>query len=184
VEVAGFCFQDSVFNAGTGISCIWTGVATFGENAHIHHCFFYSDIATGIQLEYSWNNHITDCIFQGPDYGIYCDPAQDGFAYNVIERCQFQDCSTGAITAASASTDDNLIKDCVVYNSNAQAPAAATNEGFNFTGGDRNTVADCYFSCLLPVPAAGDFDDLNTAAATDAWINCHCMDGPSVTNPT
>ena len=184
VEVAGFCFQDPVFNAGTGVYCLWSGVATFGENEHIHHCFFYADIAVGIQLEYSWNNKITDCVFQGPNYGIYCDPAEDGFAYTIIERCLFQNCVTGAISAANAGCDDNVVKDCTVWNANAQAGGAATNEGFNFTGGGANVVVDCYFSCLLPVPAAGDFDDLNSSNATDAWLSCHLLDGNSVTNPT
>ena len=43
---------------------------------------------------------------------------------------------------------------------------------------------DNFFSCLLPVPANGDWNDLNTAAATDAWMGNYCMNGLAVTNPT
>jgi len=183
VEVAGFVFQDPIYNAATGISCIWSGALTFGENAHIHNCFFYADLVAGIQLEYSWNNHIHDCEFQAPDYGIYCDPAEDGFAYCVIERCTFHDCTTSAISA-TAGCDDNQVRECWVWNSAAQAAGAATNEGFDFTGGATNMVSNCFFSCLLPVPAAGDLNDLCSGSATDAWVGCHAMDGLVVATPT
>jgi len=184
VEVAGFCFQDPVWGAATGISTLWDGAATFGENAHIHDCFFYTDLAIGIQLEYSWNNLIADCIFQEVPYGIYCDPAEDGFAYNVIERCQFHDCSTTAIEADAASCDDNLVRDCDIFNASAQAGGAATEEGFNFGGGADNTVRGCFFSCVLPGGGAGDWDDLNTASGSDSWCGNWLLDGFNITNPT
>ncbi len=183
VEVGGFCFQDPDWGAARGIYCEWDGTATFGENARIHHCFFDGSLDEAIQLEYSWNNLIEDCQFQETDYGIYSDPGGSGFSYCIIRRCIFRDVATGAISALGGC-DENLVKDCQVWNANAQGAAAAANEGFNFTGGDDNVVENCSFSCLLPVPANGDWDDLNTAGATDAWINNHCMDGLAVTNPT
>jgi len=60
----------------------------------------------------------------------------------------------------------------------------STDEGIDTTGGQDNQVFDNYFSCLLPVPANGDLDDLCSAAASDSWLNCHCLDGDTVTNPT
>lgn len=184
VEIAGFVFQDPDWGAGRAIYAIWTGTTQFGENAHIHHCFFYSDLAVGIDMEYSWNNYIHDCQFQEVPYGIYCDPAGDGFAYSVIERCYFRNCSTSAISATDNGCDDNRVSDCWVWNSAAQAGGAATDEGFDFQNGSMNMVTNCWFSCILPAAAPGDFDDLNTATATDAWINCHCINGDSTTNPT
>jgi hypothetical protein len=80
--------------------------------------------------------------------------------------------------------DNNHIHRNSIYNGNAQGGAAATNEGINLTGGGDNQVFDNYFSCLLPVPANGDWDDLNTGAATDAWIGNHCMNGLATTTPT
>lgn len=184
VEVAGFCFQDPTWTAATGIYCDWDGATAFGENAQIHHCMFYADLAIGIQLEYSWNNHIHDCEFQEVPLGIYADAGGSGFAYAVIERCYFRDCSTAAIIDTSGGADDNRVSDCWIWNTTAQAAGVATDQGIVFTNGSTNLVTACHFSCLLPVPANGDWDDLNTASATDAWINCYCMNGETVTNPT
>jgi len=185
VELAGFCFQDPVFNNGTAVRLVWTGGGgtQYGENAKIHHCFFGDGMDEGINIDFAWNNHIHDCIFQSIDYGIYTDPAKSGFAYNLIERCWFYECAISAISGLAASSA-NLVRDCQVYNSNAQGGGAATDEGFDFTGGARNMVENCSFSCILPAGAPGDWDDLNTAGATDAWINCHLLNGNSVTNPT
>ena len=184
VEIAGFLFQDVTWSAGRGISCVWDGVTVWGENVHIHDCFFDGSIDDAIVLEYSWNNLIQDCQFQSNEYGIYSAPGGSGFAYNVIERCLFRDCSIGAISALGGA-DDNTVRDCWVFNANALAGGAATDEGFDFTGGDANLVDNCSFTCVLPVAAPGDFDDLNTSGgATNAWINCHCLNGPTTTNPT
>jgi len=184
VEIGGFLFQDVTWSAGRGISCVWDGVTVWGENVHIHHCFFDGSIDDAIVLEYSWNNLINDCQFQGNEYGIYSDPLGSGFAYTVIERCLFRDCTIGAISALGGC-DDNTVRDCRVFNATALAGGAATDEGFDFTGGDGNMVAGNHFSCVLPVAAPGDFDDLNTSGgATNAWVENFCLNGPSTTNPT
>jgi len=185
VEVAGFCFQEAAVGGGTetGVYAVWDGATTFGDNPYIHHCHFADSLQTGINLEYSWNSKISDCEFMENTYGIYCDPAGSGFSYGRIDRCYFKDCSTAAISA-TGGCDHNVVSSCIVWNADAQAAALATNEGVNFTGGDGNVVNDCFFSCVLPAPANGDFDDLNTASATDAWINNHCLNGDTTTNPT
>lgn len=182
VEVAGFLFDGD--GASQGIALLWDGVDYYGENAHIHDCFFSADLDEGITMEFSWNNHIHDCIFQEcDDYGIYCDPAEDGFAYCQIIDCEFHDCGV-AIEADASGCDENRIKRCDVYNTAAEAAGVATEEGFNFGNGAHNKVIDCTFSCLLPVPANGDIDDLCTGGATDSWIKCWCTDGPIVATPT
>jgi hypothetical protein len=81
-------------------------------------------------------------------------------------------------------SDACLIDSNWIYNGNAEGGAAATNEGINTTGGANNIITNNYLSCLLPVPANGDLDDLNTAAATDAWIANNCLNGRQTTNPT
>jgi hypothetical protein len=55
--------------------------------------------------------------------------------------------------------------------------------GITTATGEENQVFNNYFSCQLPV-GAGDYNDLNTAAATDAWIGNHCMNGDATGNPT
>lgn len=183
VEVAGFLFQGAGGAGDVGVLAEWDGATTWGDSPNIHHCFFDDTLAQGIALEYSWNAHIHKCEFYDCDYGIYCDPLGSGFDLALIEDCRFRGCSISAISA-TGGCDENMVRHCSVYNANAAAGAAATDEGYDFTGGNENLVEDCSFTCLLPVPAAGDYNDLNTAAATDAWVNNHCMDGLAVTNPT
>jgi len=186
VRVEGFAFCESLVGAGggTGVFAEWDGSDYYGDNPVVANCYFGEGLDIGIQLEYVWNAIIERCAFHEIGYGIYCDPAEDGFGYSDIRGCWFQDCSSGAIAAAATGCDENRVKDCTVFNASAQGGAAATNEGFDFTNGDDNMVADCYFSCLLPVPANGDIDDLCSAGATDAWVANHCMNGLVVVNPT
>ncbi len=148
----------------------------------VRNCTFDDTVDIGIQLEFAWycdiyNNKFTECDTQG----IWVDTGGSGSAFNNIVGNWFTDC---AIAMTLHDTDDSLVAGNYIYNGNAQGAGAATDEGIDMTGGARNIVSNNYFSCLLPVPAAGDYDDLNTAAATDAWINNHCMNGPAVTNPT
>ena len=181
VEVAGFLFMGRV-GTETGISCVWDGLTTFADNPHIHHCSFDENLLNGILLEYVWNGHFHDLDMLAPDYGFYCAPLGSGFDWNRIERVDFRGCVLGAINATGGCSY-NIVRDCLVYNADALAGAAATNEGFDFTGGINNVVENCSFTCLLPVPANGDFSDLNSAAATDCWLFCHCTDGNNVANP-
>lgn len=168
--------------AANGIYAEWNGATKFGENVKILNCFFDNDIDIAIQLEYAWFNEIAFCYFESCDtYGIYADVAGSGTAYNKIHHNRFRDCAA-AMTLNDC--DDSEIYANSVYNGNAQGGGLATDEGIALTGGSSNQVHDNYFSCLLPVPANGDYDDLNTASATDAWINNHCLDGDTVTNPT
>jgi len=180
VLIEGFCFMGSTYG-GTAIYAEWDGATLFGENLTVRHCFFDDDIDIAIQLEYAWNNEIHDCIFQECDtYGIYVDPAGSGASDNRIHDNWFQDC--GAAMALQGCVDSVIYRN-FIYNSNAQGAALATDEGIDTTGGARNLVFDNWFSCLLPVPANGDWNDLNTSAATDAWVGNHCMDGLAVANP-
>lgn len=183
VLIAGFLFEGLALG-GTAIDVLWDGTDFFGENLTVHDCFFDPDIDTGIALEFSWNNHIHNCNFQECAVaGIWCDPAEDGTAFNRIHHNVFHDITgTGAISIQGG--EDNHIWANTIFNGTAQGALAATDEGIDTAGGGDNQVFDNYFSCLLPAPANGDYDDLNSAAATDAWINNHCMNGDTVTNPT
>ena len=156
-----------------GILCHWDGVNTYGENAAISNCTFADSIDIGIQLEYSWYAKINDCHFQECDnYGIFVDPAGSGMSYGQIVGNYFNDCT---IAMALDDCDNSLIKDNWIYNTDAQVTGSATNAGLNTGAGAYNMVADNYFSCLLV-----NWDDFNSASATDAWINNHVING----NPT
>lgn len=184
VIVSGFAFTGNG-SAADGISCEWDGATMYGENATICNCFFDSDIETAIQLEYAWYNHIYNCMFsECATYGIWSDVAGSGTEYNRIHHNRFVDIRGTAAIALLGGGDNNYIAHNWIYNTDAENGAAATNEGINLTGGANNLVSQNVFSCLLPVPANGDWDDFNTASATDAWVQNYCLDGPNTTNPT
>jgi len=183
VTIEGFFFSEGSFAGCTAIESEWDGATLFGENLTVRNCVFDDTVDIAIQLDYSWYCDIHDNIFWKCDtYGIYSPVAGSGIAFSRICDNDFHDCAIAI--SLLGGCDDNIIQRNTIYNSNAQTPAAATDEGIDTTGGARNMVSDNYFSCALPAPAAGDYDDLNTAAATDAWINNHCLNGDTTTNPT
>lgn len=184
VTIEGFVFSEGPTFAGcNAIYSEWDGLTLFGENLTVRNCVFDDTVDIAIQLEYSWYCNIHDNIFSKCDtYGVYTDAAGSGTEYSMIHDNIFHDCAIAM--ALLGGCDDNHIFNNRIYNSNAQGAGAATNEGINTTGGARNMVTKNWFSCLLPVPAAGDLNDLCTAAATDAWAGNYCIDGLVVANPT
>lgn len=182
--IEGFSFGEGATWTGcNAIASEWDGTTLFGENLTVRNCYFDDTVDAAISLEYSWYCDIHHNVFSQCDtYGIYIDVAGSGAAYCTIHDNLFQDCGTAAISLLGGC-DDNWIYNNAIFNRSAQTGAAATNEGINTTGGTRNMVFGNYFSCLLPVPANGDYSDLNSSSATDAWINNHCLDGPSTTSP-
>jgi len=183
--IEGFMFSQGPTYAGcNAISAIWDGLTLFGENLTVRHCVFDDTVDTAIQLEYSWYCDIHDCLFLECDaYGVYTAAAGSGTNYTSIHDNYFENCATAAIALLGGATD-NQIYNNRIFNGNAQGAGVATDQGINTTGGGNNTIANNWLSCLLPVPANGDLDDLCTAAATDAWISNWCMNGQQVTNPT
>lgn len=169
--------------AANGIYAEWDGLLLFGENLVVNNCVFTDGIDIGIQLEYAWYNTIKNCMFDTCDaYGIYTAVAGSGTDYSRIYNNTFSNCAVAM--ALLGGSRHNHIHGNSIYNANAQSGGAATDEGINTTGGGSNQVFDNYLSCILPAAAPGDYDDLNTASATDAWINNHCMNGDAVANPT
>lgn len=182
VTVEGFAFTEGNFTGCNAISVLWNGTTAWGDNAVIRHCTFDDTVDTAIQLEFSWYCEISHNMFWECDaYGIYVDPAGSGIAYTTIRDNVFHDCTTAAM--ALRGSDRSAIYRNSIYNSNAQAGGAATDEGIDTTGGIENQVYDNYFSCILPVAAPGDWDDLNTGAVTDAWVGNHLTNGLAVTTP-
>jgi hypothetical protein len=180
VVVDGFCFWGGALAVSNGIYAEW-GVVDKGENTVIRNCTFTDDLTIGVQLEFVWFAKIHDNHFQGCDTGIYVDPAGQGASYIQFDNNWFDDCPTAAMDVNGI--DNCKISGNFIYNATAQAAGVATNMGIDTTLGANNIVAGNYFSCLLPVPANGDWDDMNTAAATDAWIGNYCLNGLAVSNP-
>jgi parallel beta-helix repeat protein len=175
VVVDGFNFWGSPVDCH-GILCDWAAPATFGENTVIRNCTFSSGMDVGIQLEYAWYNEIENCKFhECDDYGIFVDPAGSGISYNKITGNYFNDC---AYAMALDDAEHCLIEGNNIYNTEAQATGTATNMGLNTAAGGYNTVNNNTFSCLL-----ANWDTFNSAAATDAWVNNHVIDGNPTTRP-
>jgi hypothetical protein len=181
VLVEGFLFTEGAFTGCNGILGIWDGITQYGDNIVIRNCVFDVTVGAAIQLEFTYYAEIYNNKFWGCNYGLYLDPLGNGADFCNIWGNLFSDCVAGAMTVNGLV--ESFIHKNSIFNSNAQAGAAATNEGIDTTGGARNQVYDNWFSCLLPPAGAGDYADLNTASATDAWINNHCMNGEAVTNP-
>jgi len=180
--VEGFGFTGAV-NAGDGIYAEWDGTDMWADNLVVRHCLFDDEIDTAMQLEFVWYSEIWDCYFQECDeYGIFVDTGGSGIAYAYIHNNWFHDCADGAIFTEDAS--DCKIEWNNIYNATAVAAGASVDLGITTAGGATNQVAHNTLSCLLPVPANGDYDDFCTPAAGDAWIQNFCLDGPSTTIPT
>jgi hypothetical protein len=183
VIIEGFCFDEGAYTGCNAIYCEWDGATLWGENLTVRNCLFSDTVDIAIQLEYAWYCDIHHNFFQECDtYGIYVDTAGSGVAYALIHDNIFHDCAI-AVSLLGGS-DNNQVWNNSVYNGNAQGGGAAANEGVNTTGGAQNQVFNNWFSCALPGPGNGDFNDLNSAAATDAWINNYCLNGQTTTNPT
>ncbi len=184
VTIEGFVFTEGATYTGCdGIYAEWDGVTLFGENLIVRNCTFDDTVDTAIQLEFSWFCDIHDNGFwQNDVVAIMADVGGSGAAYTKIHDNIFHDC--GIAISLLGGCDDNQIYDNIVYNANAQGAGAAANEGINTTGGTRNMVTNNQFSCLLPVPAPGDWDNLNTGVATDSWVGNMCSNGLAVTTPT
>jgi len=183
VLVEGFCFDGFQVGAGgNGIYAEWNGTTLWGENLTVRNCFFGDEIDTAIQLEYAWNCYIHDNVFQEcQTAALYADPAGNPPANCRIANNWFHDC---ALAISMTEIEDSEITGNRIFNSNAQGGGAATDEGIDTAAGADNLVTSNWFSCLLTVPAAGDYSDLNSSSATDAWPGNWCMDGMTVVRPT
>jgi len=171
---------------GDGIYGEWGGGA-FGDNLTIRHCLFHGTVDTAIQLEFVWYADIHHNAFWNcSEFGVFVNPMGSGIAYGRIHNNEFY---TGAAMHALdlQGATECIISDNRLFNADAAAGAASTDEGIVTTGGQANMVCNNWLSCLLPVlpaGAPGDYDDFNTASGTDAWVNNHLMDGDAITNPT
>lgn len=183
VMVEGFLFTQGAMTGCNAIAAVWNGTTAWGDNLTVRNCVFDDTVDIAISLDYVWYAHIHDNEFLDCDNtGIDVVAPGSGAAWLTIHNNIFHNVATCAMDLNN--TDDSHVFHNAIYNAAAQSGAAATDEGIITTGGGTNQVYDNFFSCLLPVPAVGDYNDLNTAAATDAWINNHCMNGDATTNPT
>jgi len=192
VLIEGFTFTEGQTYAACGIAIDTTydGATMFGDSLTVRNCLFDDTVDIAIQCDFPWYCHFHNNYFaQCDNYGIYAAAAGDGLSFSLIHDNVFnmvgETDSGGAITLLSDS-DNNHIYNNQIYNAAATVPAAATDEGIVFAaGGTNNQISNNWFSCPLPGPGAGDWDDLNTTGgATNAWVHNMCTNGIAVTQPT
>lgn len=183
VLVEGFAFQGST--GGVGINATWTASGE-GDNVTVRYCHFDDDIDTGIELEYSWYAQIYGNMFECDEYGVEALNVTGDLAYAHIYDNRFHDVGTGGTSALGLTASDRmLVERNWFYCADAvNALGAAANRMINLNTGANNMVTNNWMSCLLPVPANGDYDACNSPGTTDAWIQNMCIDGPSIRNPT
>lgn len=181
--IAGILFTEGNFFTGVkGIDAKWTGVTEWADNLAVYNCHF-DRCTVGIEMDYVWYGKIIANRFQNCGRAIYCNIANSSAGYmqilgNIIHAAtgyciSMQDC------------DDNIIANNHIWQEECITVAAgATDKGIDLATGARNLVEGNFLSCKLPVPADGDYNDMNTAGTNDAWINNHCLNGDAVTNPT
>lgn len=189
VLVEGFSFYGHSLGSG-GIYIDWDGATKWGDCITVRHCSFLGSIAApllvGVQLDYAYHVDIDDNYFEACVDGVRAEVADPVPSFCRIFNNNFNDCGLAATNGAiwTPQLEASRIYGNSIFSALAQSAAVATDVMINTASGARNLVYDNYLSCLLPVPANGDYNDCNSASATDAWINNHCMNGPAVTNPT
>jgi len=183
VTIEGFLFTEGAHTGCNAIAAIWNGLTAWGDNLTVRNCVFDDTIDVAISIDFVWYAHIHDNEFwECDDRGVYVVTPGSGAAFLAIHNNIFHDIATRALDLNN--TDNSHVWANSIYNGNAQGGLAATDAGIVTTGGGQNQVYDNYFSCVLPAAAPGDWDDLNSGAATDAWAGNHCMNGLAITTPT
>lgn len=183
VLVEGFQFTGGLFTGTTAILAEWDGASSWGDAFVVRNCFFDASLVYGITLNYVYNAKIWRNEFRCETNGacIYTNPLWSDPALLDIWENRFW---TDDAAISLQGLDDSNIYSNSFYNEAAATPAAATDLGIDLANGNHNMVFNNFFSCRLPVPAAGDWDDFCTAGANDAWSGNLLMNGIAVTNPT
>lgn len=184
VLIEGFVFTEGATYTGCDAILAEWDDPPYGDNLTVRNCVFDDTVDVAIELDFSWYCKIHDNTFWECDaHGILVDLAKaNGAQYGRIYDNVFHDCAV-AMELLGDVRHFHIFRNSI-YNANAEGGGAAAAEGVTTAGGAQNQVFDNWFSCLLPGPGNGDWNDLNTAAGTDAWIGNHCLNGLAVTNPT
>ena len=183
MSIEGFLFTEGAKAGCNAIVAVWNGATAWGDNLTVRNCVFDHTVDTAINLEFVWYANIHHNVFWECDaYGIYSLQPGSGNEFLIISDNVFHDVAISAMSLVECSNCH--VFNNSIYNSTALGAGASVDMGITTATGANNQIFDNYFSCLLPAAANGDWNDLNTGVATDAWINNHCLNGMAVTTPT
>jgi hypothetical protein len=193
VLIEGFNFWNANSLAGTiGIYAGWNAPIIYGENLTVRHCTFYG-LDYGVQLDYSWYCHVTDCLFEDIVTAAIFNPSVFGEPdYTFVERNTFLTC--GAAIALPAC-DRCVIKDNVCQNCDAaivflagdwntihgnminEDPTGGNNY-IDMTGGASNLVSNNYLGCTI-----AQYDVTCSDSTSGQWVRNHCVNGETAAAP-
>lgn len=171
VLIEGFCFWDDTgLTAPTAILAEWDA-PPYGETLTVRNCYFGDGMDYGIRLDYAWNCHVYDNMFQELSVAAIDCPAVYGQPdYTVIHDNVFMD---NALAISLAATDNLTIYNNLIYGTGAGA-----NNFINLTGGSDSIVANNFFACTI-----AQYDTTCSDATSGAWIFNHCTNGEPVAPP-
>jgi hypothetical protein len=149
VLVEGFCFWDNQgLTAPVAIRAEWDTPINYGENLTVRHCWFGDGMSYGVQLDYSWNAHIHDNIFQEVAVAAIQSMDVEGDPdYAVIHDNLFMN--------SGDAIDLEDVSECMIYRNAIFGDDGGTNNFIDLTGGSNNMVFDNWLGCTL---AAAGFD--------------------------
>ena len=175
VLVEGFLFYPGSFTGCTAIVAEWDstpGVDRFGENLHVHHCFFPNELAIGISMDFSWYCAIHTNYFEGLGTAAILNTSVVGDAdFCHIEENHFKDC----VLAISMPGADG----CHVYHNWLNGDPTGTNNFIDLTGGQDNLVSTNYLSCSIV-----QYDTTCSDAGSGSWLDNVCNNGWPAAPPT
>jgi hypothetical protein len=171
VLVEGFNFYTTNTNC-IGVLIEWDGPPNFGESATVRNCFFSDALDYGIQGDWSWYNQIYNNHFDNVAVAAIHNLSVNGdMDYNMIYNNSFWWCALALDLGAS----DN----CFIHGNRIMGDNGGAANYISVTGGE-SLVSDNWLGCSL-----AEYAVPNTCigAASDAWVNNHCIDGDTVANP-
>jgi len=169
VLIEGFNFWDDGYTGVTAIYSDWNS-PPYGETMTVRHCFFYN-IAYGIRMDYTWNCHIHNNLFQDITTAAINSVDTHGDPdYAIIERNKFVDCT--------AAIDLEDTDDCLIHANLISGDGTGAANFIDLNGGGGGLVSDNWLSCTLAQYPVTCTD----GAGTYIWVNNHCVDGDTVAN--
>jgi len=150
VVIEGFCFWNDTYTGGIAVQASWDGVTAYADNLIVRHCFFFSDLDYGVNLDYCYNSYIEDCYFQAlgvtaiNNLGTNGDPD-----WLTIRRNIFTECVTAIDLDDTeyAVIEDNEILNC---------PTGISFNGAAYCKVQRNIVNTTVASGVVAVDGAGN----------------------------
>jgi parallel beta-helix repeat protein len=193
VVIEGFNFWNGNSLAGTvGILAEWNGPVIFGENMTVRHCSFYG-LAYGVQLDYTWYCHITDCQFDTISVAGIFNPSVYGEPdYTTIENNTFW----GGVAAINLPAADyciirnNVFQNCdaailmlggalnTIHGNTINENPAGANNYIDLTGGSSNLVSDNWLGCSI-----AQYDATCSDSTSGQWVRNHCVNGETAAAP-